>query len=65
MTVPVAINQKIDFAYKKYNFNAFVFGGKYFGGFSRLSDESVVNVARGGGMIPAIVSENVPERSSV
>lgn len=62
MTVPVVINNKLDFAYKKYNFNAFVFDGKFAGGFSRLSDESVVNVAKGGGIIPAVIPEHIPER---
>ncbi len=62
MTVPVIVNQKLDFAYKKYNFNLFVSGGRYAGGVIRLSDESVINVARGGGLMPSLVSEHVPER---
>jgi len=61
MTVPVSVNGKLDFAYKKYNFNLLVSGGKYTGGFARLSDESVVNVATGGGLIPAIWSDAAPE----
>jgi hypothetical protein len=62
MTVPVVINRQLDFAYKKYNFNLLTFGGKFAGGISRLSDESVINVARGGGLIPSLLSEYVPER---
>ncbi|MDP3919852.1 MAG: glutathionylspermidine synthase family protein [Candidatus Omnitrophota bacterium] len=62
MTVPVPINDKIDSAYKKYNFNILVSAGKYSGGFVRLSEESVINVARGGGLIPSLESEMVPER---
>jgi uncharacterized circularly permuted ATP-grasp superfamily protein len=62
MTVPEIINQKIDFAYKKYNFNLLVFGEKYAGGFTRLSSESVINVATGGGLVPALASEEVLER---
>ena len=62
MTVPIVVNGKLDFAYKKYNFNALVFGGKYAGGFTRLSDESMINVARGGGLIPSIAAEHIPER---
>ncbi|MCB9799944.1 MAG: glutathionylspermidine synthase family protein [Candidatus Omnitrophica bacterium] len=62
MTVPVAINNKLDFAYKKYNFNMLVFGGKYAGAFTRLSDESVVNVAKKGGMILSLLSDHIPER---
>lgn len=62
MTVPVVINGKLDFAYKKHNYNALVFDGKYAGGFVRLSDESMINVARGGGLIPTIAAELIPER---
>jgi hypothetical protein len=61
MTVPDIVNQKLDFIYKKYNFNMLVFGGKYAGGFVRLSDESVVNVATGGGLVPALWSDVAPE----
>jgi len=64
LTVPVVVNNKLDFAYKKFNFNVLVFGGKYAGGFTRLSDESVVNVAKGGGVIPAVMSEQAPEHYS-
>lgn len=62
LTVPRIINQKLDFDYKKYNFNALVFGGKYAGGFLRLSGESVINVAKGGGLMPSLPAEHVPER---
>jgi len=62
MTVPHVINGKLDFAYKKYNYNMLVLGGKFAGGFSRLSDESVINVARGGGLIPSLGSEYMPDR---
>ena len=65
MTVPAVINHRLDFAYKKFNFNVLVYGGKYSGGFARLSDESVINVAKGGGLIPSISSEAIPERLDV
>jgi len=61
MTVPEVVNQKLDFAYKKFNFNLLVAGGKYIGGFVRLSDESVVNVATGGGLMPALWSDTAPD----
>jgi hypothetical protein len=61
MTVPDIVNQKLDLLYKKYNFNMLVFGGKYAGGFVRLSDESVINVATGGGLMPAVWSDVAPE----
>lgn len=61
MTVPEIVNQKLDFVYKKYNFNLLVFGGKFAGGFVRLSDDSVINVATGGGVIPALCSDVAPD----
>lgn len=65
MTVPTVVNNKLDFAYKKYNFNMLVFGGRYSGAFSRLSDESVINVARKGGLIPSLAAEHTPERNTL
>lgn len=62
MSVPEIVNQKLDFGYKKYNFNMLVSGGKYAGSFVRLSSESMINVAKGGGLIPAIAPEHIPER---
>lgn len=62
MTVPSPVNNKLDFEYKKYNFNLFTCAGKYSGSFVRLSDDDKIKVSRGGGMIPALASETVPER---
>lgn len=62
MTVPVIVNNRLDFAYKKYNFSALVFDGKFAGGFARLSDENVINVAHHGGLLPSLASEHVSER---
>lgn len=61
ITVPEIVNLKLDFMYKKYNFNLFVSGGKYTGSLVRLSDESVVNVATGGGLMPALWPDVAPE----
>ncbi len=57
MMVPAVINHKLEFAAKKMNTGCFVFNGTYAGSLSRLSDESVVNVSRGGGLVPAVVCE--------
>ena len=62
VTVPTVINRKLDFAYKKINLNCFVVGSKLAGNFSRLSDESVINVARSGGLIPTLAGEIEPDR---
>ncbi len=65
LTVPAVVNGKLELDYKKYNFNILVFGGRYAGGFSRLSSESVINVSRGGGLIPTMVPDQAPERESL
>jgi uncharacterized circularly permuted ATP-grasp superfamily protein len=57
MTVPAVMNHKIEMTAKKVNTGCFVFDGVYSGSFSRLSDETVINVSRGGGLVPAIVCE--------
>lgn len=62
LTVPVVINGKLDWAYKKVNLNCLVFGSKLAGNVSRLSEESVINVARGGGVVPTLAGEVEPER---
>ncbi len=62
MTVPQVVNNRLDFAYKRYNFNIMMAAGKYSGSFVRLSDESMINVAKGGGLIPSLASDHVPER---
>ncbi|OGW84847.1 MAG: hypothetical protein A3C35_06610 [Omnitrophica bacterium RIFCSPHIGHO2_02_FULL_46_11] len=58
LTVPTVVNHKLEFAAKRINTGCFVFNGVYAGSLSRLSDESVVNVSRGGGLIPAVVCES-------
>ena len=65
LTVPAVVNRKLDFDYKKYNFNMLVFGGNYIGGFTRLSNESVINVSHGGGLIPSLVPEQASDRPEV
>ncbi len=62
ITVPTIINQKVDFAYKKMSSSVFICDGKFSGGASRVSDESVINLARGGGLLPMIAAEEVVNR---
>lgn len=57
MMVPKVVNHKIEFIAKKLNTGCFVFNGAYAGSLSRLSDDSVINVSRGGGLVPAVVCE--------
>ncbi len=57
MTVPAVVNDKLEFVAKRMNTCCFVFDGTHAGGFSRLSEESVINVSRSGGMIPTVLCE--------
>ncbi|MBI3999993.1 MAG: hypothetical protein HY351_05190, partial [Candidatus Omnitrophica bacterium] len=58
MMVPTVANHKIEFVAKKMNTGCFVFNGNYAGSLSRLSDETVVNVSRGGGLVSSVVCES-------
>ena len=62
MTVPAIVNGKLDFTYKRFSLSAFMCDGKYAGGITRLSDESVINVSKAGGLIPVVVSEETVNR---
>jgi len=54
MSVPVLNGKNIKMANKKYNLNPFVFAHRYAGSVARLSDQSVINVSAGGGLVPVI-----------
>lgn len=54
MTVPVRSADSVTLQTKKFNINPFIFGGRYAGSMARLSDQSVINVSAGGGLVPAI-----------
>jgi len=56
--VPYFKDDKVLFKTKKYNFNPFVFSGNYSGSMARLSDQAVINVTAGGGMVPVIEYED-------
>jgi len=60
MTVPMVNGNGIKMANKKYNINPFVFAHQYAGSVARLSDQSVINVSAGGGLVPVV---NYGERS--
>ena len=54
MTVPSVNGDGIKMIYKKYNLNPFVFAHRYAGSVARLSDNSVINVSAGGGLVPVV-----------
>ncbi len=62
MSVPTLLNNKLEFLLKKVNLNPFAMGGRYGGSLSRLSDESIINVTHGGGLVPTLAAEEVHQR---
>jgi hypothetical protein len=62
LTMPCMVHTRLDFTYKKVNASSFVLGKRYVSGFSRLSDESVITVARNGGLVPMVAAEEVHSR---
>ena len=62
MSVPTVINGKLEFSLKKVNLNPFALNGRYGGSLSRLSDEAIINVSHGGGLVPTLATEEVHQR---
>lgn len=54
MTVPIQRNNIVSLVSKKFNVNPFVLNHQYAGSMARLSDESVINVSAGGGLVPVM-----------
>jgi hypothetical protein len=49
------VTDKLEFLSRKVNLNPFALGGKYGGSLTRISEASIINVSRGGGMVPTYV----------
>jgi len=60
--VPIVSDGKMQFLLKKVSIHPFVFEGRYSACLSRLSDDSVINIAHGGGLIPAVAEEEEHNR---
>ncbi len=54
LNVPVLKKGSVELMEKKVNLNPYVFNGRYSGAIARLSDNSVINVSAGGGLVPAL-----------
>lgn len=54
MAIPVADGERVGWADKYYNWNPFVFGGKYAGGLVRTSSTPLINITLGGGLLPTL-----------
>ena len=51
---PVIESGNVSMKLKKVNLNPWAFLGQYCGAISRISDDSIINVSQGGGLIPTI-----------
>ena len=54
IAMPVLEDGSVVMKTKKYNLNPFIFSGEYAGCMARFSDQRVINVTAGGGMVPVI-----------
>jgi hypothetical protein len=43
---------------KRFNINPFGIGGRYAGTITRISDQAVINVSAGGGLLPSVVGRH-------
>ncbi|GAA0378675.1 hypothetical protein [Bacillus horti] len=59
--VPIAMDGDVSFVNKKFGIDMFMFGGKYAGVVSRISENSIINVGQGGFEQPVIEVVGVTE----
>jgi hypothetical protein len=43
---------------KRFNINPFGIGGRYAGMITRISDQAVINVSAGGGLLPSVLGRH-------
>ncbi len=61
--MPVLKDNKVVMEKKKLNVNPYVFNGKYAGAMGRVSESNVINVAKGGGIVPIFaLKTGAPDR---
>ncbi|MDB4955253.1 MAG: hypothetical protein JWO36_2822 [Myxococcales bacterium] len=54
MAVPVVEGDSMVWQVKYFNWNPFVFGGRYAGGLVRVSTTPLINITQGGGLLPTL-----------
>lgn len=54
LALPVADGDAVAWCEKYYNWNPFVFGGRYAGGMVRVSGTPLINICLGGGLLPTL-----------
>ena len=55
---PAIEDGRVNMRLKRFNVNPFGIGGRYAGMLTRISDQAVINVAAGGGMLPSVVGRH-------
>ena len=51
-------NGRVQMRLKRFNINPFAIGGRYAGMLTRISDQAVINVAAGGGILPTVIGRH-------
>ena len=54
MSLPVPEGEQVGWSERYYNWNPFVFGGRYAGGLVRTSSTPLINITLGGGLLPTL-----------
>jgi hypothetical protein len=55
---PIVENGRVQMRLKRFNINPFAIGGHYAGMLTRISDQAVINVAAGGGILPTVIGRH-------
>jgi hypothetical protein len=55
---PTIDDGNVQMRLKRFNINPYCIGGRYAGMMSRISDQAVINVAAGGGILPSVVGRH-------
>jgi hypothetical protein len=55
---PVVAGGHVEMRLKRFNINPFAIGGRYAGTITRISDQAVINVSAGGGLLPSVVGRH-------
>jgi hypothetical protein len=55
---PTVEDGHVQMRLKRFNINPFGLGGRYAGTITRISDQAVINVSAGGGLLPCVVGRH-------
>jgi hypothetical protein len=55
---PVIVDGHVHMRLKRFNINPFGIGGRYAGSITRISEQAVINVSAGGGLLPSVIGRH-------